>query len=54
MTYNPLKYYRITSSFDKFYIEFWNGSNHKEPCILPSDQLTLEMVLLQDATNLYT
>jgi hypothetical protein len=55
--YNPLKYYRITSNFDKFYLDLWNGLDHSFPCILPSDadnKLTLEMILLQDSTSLYT
>jgi hypothetical protein len=45
--YSPLKFYRITNSDEKFYVDLYCGHNHKFISVLPDDDLesiTMELV----------
>jgi hypothetical protein len=55
--YDPLKYYRINNNDTDFSVELYIGHNNGIPVILPFDDketLTMEYVILQNATELYT
>jgi hypothetical protein len=55
--YDPLKYYRINNNDNSFTFELMFGNSTKIPVLLPFDDvdpITLEYVILQNATELYT
>ena len=62
--YNPIKYFKFTSSDNKFYIDFYNARNINCPSIIPyiidsygnitlSEPFIIELQLLQNEKLLY-
>lgn len=52
--FEPIKYYRLNSSDDKFWIEFYNGRNPNIPVKLPKHEgFVIEMQFMQDDKLLY-
>jgi hypothetical protein len=55
--YDPLKYYRINNNDREFSIDLLPYNNNHQSVFLPADDLetlTMEFVILQNATELYT
>ena len=53
--FNPIKYYKLNSNDDKFWIEFYNARNPDTPINIPDDEnFVLEMLFLQNRKLLYT
>ena len=53
--FDPIKYYKLNSKDDKFWIEFYSGRYHKCPVNIPEDEgFVLEMLFMQNQKLLYT
>ena len=52
--FNPIKYYKLNSKDDKFWIEFYSGRYHDCPVNIPDDEgFVLEMLFMQNQKLLY-
>ncbi len=52
--FNPIKYYKIHSTDENFWIEFYNSRHEKIPVILPKgESFIIELVFLQNRKLLY-
>ena len=53
--FNPIKYYKLNSKDDKFWIEFYGGRHYNYPINIPEDEgFVLEMLFMQNQKLLYT
>ena len=53
--FNPIKYYKLNSKDDKFWIEFYSGRQSSCPVNIPEDEgFVLEMLFMQNQKLLYT
>ena len=52
--FEPIKYYKLNSKDDKFWIEFYSGRNQPCPINIPEDEgFVLEMLFMQNQKLLY-
>lgn len=52
--FNPIKYYKLNSKDDKFWIDFYSGRYHDCPVNIPDDEgFVLEMLFMQNQKLLY-
>ena len=53
--FDPIKYYKLNSKDDKFWIEFYGGRHSSCPINIPEDEgFVLEMLFMQNQKLLYT
>ena len=53
--FDPIKYYKLNSKDDKFWIEFYSGRHSSCPINIPEDEgFVLEMLFMQNQKLLYT
>ena len=53
--FNPIKYYKLNSKDDRFWIEFYSGRHYNYPVNIPEDEgFILEMLFMQNQKLLYT
>ena len=53
--FDPIKYYKLNSKDDKFWIEFYSGRHSSCPVNIPEDEgFILEMLFMQNQKLLYT
>ena len=53
--FNPIKYYKLNSKDDKFWIEFYSGRHYNYPVNISEDEgFIMEMLFMQNQKLLYT
>ena len=53
--FDPIKYYKLNTKDDKFWIEFYSGRHSEYPVNIPEDEgFVLEMLFMQNQKLLYT